>query len=158
MLNRGFVRDFGTIQQYNFKLARQNFNGVRFALDYDNNKLNGDANELTYDGTDCTPDMDEIRSLVKVSKQILADARELQIAASDLEATAKGLFPSELAPVKNVCGKDPRDWFFDFVNIGNCHDCPLHAGLTNLDKHICACGAKECIVKQLCEMVGRYEY
>jgi len=155
MLNREFVRDLGTIRQYNFKLARQNFNDVRSTLNCDNSQLNEDANELTYDdGTNCTPDMVQIASVVKLSKKILADARELQIAASDLEATAKGLFPSELAPVKNVCEKDPRDWFFDFVNIENCHDCPLHAGLINLDKHIFACGAKKCIVKQLCEMVG----
>lgn len=154
MLNREYVHAFGTIEQFNFKLAMQNFNSAKFALECDKDQLGGDPYDLNYGVSDCTPNIGKVRSIVECSKKILADARELRLAASDLEATAKGQFPSELAPVRHLFGEDPRDWFFDFVNIGNCHDCPLHAGLEDADKHIHPCGAKECIIKQLCEMIG----
>lgn len=154
MLNREYVHAFGTIEQFNFKLAMQNFNSAKFALEFDKDQLVGDPYDLNYGTSDCTPNMDKVRFMVECSKKILADARELQIAASDLEATAQKQFPSELAPVRTVCGEDPRDWFFNTVNIGNCHDCPLHDGLEDNDTRIRACGARECIVEQLCEMIG----
>jgi hypothetical protein len=153
-MNREFVRAFGSIYQYNFKMAMMNFIGTKFTLSCDTNKLNHDANELNYGVADCDPDMDEIRSLVKLSKKILADARGLQIAAHDIETTANGQFPYELDTVKLVHGEDPRDWFFDVVNIENCNKCPLHADMAKPNKHIHACGAKECIVRQFCAMVG----
>ena len=142
MLNREYLRDLETIHQYNFKLAIQNFNSAKFALECDKDQIGGD------------PDMDEVSSLVKFSNQILADARELRLAASDLEATANGQFPYELDSMKPVCGEDPRDWFFDVLNIENCHNCPLHADMAKPNKHIRECGAKECIVRQLCWMIG----
>ena len=151
-MNRNFIKEFGTIQQYNFRLARNNMReceaNIREAID--------DLEDAApiYDGVDCEPDLAEIYKIVKASKNIMKRARDLEQAANDLDATSRGWFPSDRGEVVKIVGQDPRDWFFDHTSIGDCHDCPLHSGLSDDRDHRHPCGAKRCIIAVLCSLIG----
>jgi hypothetical protein len=90
--------------------------------------------------------------LVRSERDIRQASRHLQIAVDDTVATYHGWFPTERDEIVYINKEDPRDWFFNFVNIGNCHDCPLHAHIRNNKNK--PCGAEECVVKQLCALIG----
>ena len=147
-MSRDYIRELGTIKDYNKRIAEHNLlaavnsvnNIVEELKDYVNSSINIDGNAYR---------------LAKTERKLRTASRQLQIAVDDVDATSKGQFPVEYDKIQKICGRDPRDWVFDFVNIGNCHDCPLHAHIRgNKNK---PCGAEECIVKQLCGMIGYHQ-
>lgn len=143
-MSRDFIREFGA-ENYNKRIAEHNLltavndvnNTVEELKDYVNSSINIDGG---------------VYRLAKIERKLRTSSRQLQIAVDDIDATAKNLFPTEYGKIQKICGEDPRDWFFNHVNIGNCHDCPLHAHIRgNTNK---PCGAEECVVKQLCGLIG----
>lgn len=147
-MSRDYIRELGSIKDYNKRIAEHNLlaavnsvnNTVEELKDYVNSSINIDGN---------------VYRLAKTELKLRTASRQLQIAVDDIDATSKGEFPIEYGKIEKICGEDPRDWFFNFVNIGNCHDCPLHAHIRgNANK---PCGAEECIVKQLCGLIGLNE-
>ena len=147
-MSRDYIRELGSIKDYNKRIAEHNLlaavnsvnNTVEELKDYVNSSINIDGN---------------VYRLAKTELKLRTASRQLQIAVSDIDATSKEEFPIEYGKIEKICGEDPRDWFFSFVNIGNCHDCPLHAHIRgNKNK---PCGAEECIVKQLCGMIGYHQ-
>ena len=144
-MSRDYIRELGSIEDYNKRIAECNLliainnadNAVKKLKDYVNSSINIGS---------------EVYRLARTELELREASRELQIAINDVDATSKGQFPIEYNKIEKVCGEDPRDWFFNFVNIGNCHDCPLHAHIRgNTNK---PCGAEECVVKQLCALIG----
>lgn len=148
-MNREFIRELGSIQQYNEKIAKRNLAvSVECMTDLLSDlKEAADAISSATDGHNAN-----VYRLSKVERRVMREARYLEIAVDDIDATSKGEFPIEYGKIQKICGEDPRDWFFNFVNIGNCHDCPLHSHIRGNENK--PCGAEECIVKQLCALIG----
>ena len=146
-MSRDYIRELGTIKDYNKRIAECNLltainsvnNAVEELKDYVNSSTNINSKVYVY-------------SLAKTERKLRTASRQLQIAVSDIDATSKEEFPIEYGKIEKICGEDPRDWFFNFVNIGNCHDCPLHAHIRGNENK--PCGAEVCIVKQLCALIG----
>ena len=152
-MNREFVRELGSIQQYNEKIAKRNLAVSVECLSDTLSELKEVADAIS----SATDDHDaaNVYRLSKVERHVMRGARYLEIAVDDVYATSKGQFPPERDKVKKINGVDPRDWVFDPVNIGNCHDCPLHAHIRGNENK--PCGAEVCIVKQLCVCIGLKE-
>ena len=149
-MDRNCVRELGTIKEYNCRMANRNLIEVVERLSNTIEELKSCVDSIN-DPTLVSIDGETYR-LTKIEKDLRQGSRELQLAVDDIDATSTGHFPIEYGEIKTIHREDPRDWFFDFVNIGNCHDCPLHAHIRgNKNK---PCGAEECIVKQLCCMIG----
>ena len=148
-MSRDYIRELGTIKDYNKRIAECNLltainsvnNAVEELKDYASSSINIDGN---------------VYRLAKTELKLRTASRQLQVAVDDIDATSKGEFPIEYGKIEKICGEDPRDWFFNFVNIGNCHDCPLHAHIRGNENK--PCGAEECIVKQLCALIGLNEH
>lgn len=145
-MSRDYIRELdATAKDYNKRIAEHNLLAAV-------NNVNSTVEELkNYISSSTNIDGDVYR-LEKIERELRETSRQLQVAVDDVDATSKGQFPVEYDKIQKICGEDPRDWFFNFVNIGNCHDCQLHAHIRgNKNK---PCGAEECIVKQLCGMIG----
>ena len=152
-MNREFIRELGSIQQYNEKIAKRNLAVSVECLSDTLSELKEITDTINNSATD-NHDTNVYR-LSKVERHVMRGARDLQTAVDDISATSKGQFPAERGKIKKIYGVDPRDWIFDPVNIGNCHDCPLHAHIRGNDNK--PCGAEVCIVKQLCVCIGLKE-
>lgn len=147
-MGRDYIRELGTIKDYNKRIAECNLltainsvnNAVEELKDYASSSINIDGN---------------VYRLAKTELKLRTASRQLQVAVDDIDATSKGEFPIEYGKIEKICGEDPRDWFFNFVNIGNCHDCPLHAHIRGNENK--PCGAEECVVKQLCALIGYHQ-
>ena len=151
-MNREFVRELGSIQQYNEKIAKRNLAVSVECLSDITSELKEVADAIN---SSTVVSGDDVYRLSKIERHVMRGARDLQTAVDDISATSKGQFPAERGKIKKIYGVDPRDWVFDPVNIGNCHDCPMHAHIRgNKNK---PCGAEVCIVKQLCVCIGLKE-
>ena len=151
-MNREFVRELGSIQQYNEKIAKRNLAVSVECLSDITSELKEVADAIN---SSTVVSGDDVYRLSKIERHVMRGARDLQTAVDDVDATSKNQFPAERGKIKKIYGVDPRDWVFDPVNIGNCHDCPLHAHIRgNKNK---PCGAEVCIVKQLCVCIGLKE-
>lgn len=151
-MNREFVRELGSIQQYNEKIAKRNLTVSVECLSDITSELKEVADAIN---SSTVVSGDDVYRLSKIERHVMRGARDLQTAVDDVDATSKNQFPAERSKIKKIYGVDPRDWVFDPVNIGNCHDCPLHAHIRgNKNK---PCGAEVCIVKQLCVCIGLKE-
>lgn len=93
------------------------------------------------------------RELQKLNREVQSLARRLNFVSADVEAVNNGWVPSERYEPSTIHGQLPSRWFFDSVNIGNCHDCPLQSVEHQSDRQ-CRCGAEQCVVRQLCELEG----
>jgi hypothetical protein len=148
-MNREYIRDLGTIQQYNEKIAKRNLSVSVECMTELLSDLKDTADTIN---SSAAVDDDDVYRLAKIERQVRRESRYLKIAVDDVDATSGGEFPVAYDKVQKINGEDPRDWFFDFVNIGNCHDCPLHTHIRgNKNK---PCGAEECVIKQLCALIG----
>ncbi len=147
-MSRDYIRELGaTEKEYNKRIAEHN---LLVAV----NNVNNTVEELGNHVKSATSIDSEVYlyRLAKTELKLRTASRQLQVAVDDVDATSKGQFPIEYGKIQKICGEDPRDWVFDFVNIGNCHDCPLHAHIRgNKNK---PCGAEVCIVEQLCALIG----
>ena len=150
-MNREFIRELGSIQQYNEKIAKRN---LAVSVECLSDTLS-ELKEVTDAINNSATDDANVYRLSKVERHVMRGARDLQTAVDDISATCKGQFPAERAKIQKIYGVDPRDWVFDPVNIGNCHDCPLYAHIRGNENK--PCGAEVCIVKQLCVCIGLKE-
>lgn len=145
-MSRDYIRELDTTtKDYNKRIAEHNLLAAA-------NNVNSTVEELKNYISSSTNIDGNVYRLKKIEQELREASRQLQVAADDVDATSKGQFPVEYDKIQKICGRDPRDWVFDFINIGNCHDCPLHAHIRgNTNK---PCGAEVCIVKQLCGLIG----
>ena len=148
-MDREFVRELGSIQQYNEKIAKRNLAVSVECLSDTLSELKEVADAIN---SSTAIDDNDVYRLSKIERHVMRGARDLQTAVDDIDATSKNQFPVKYGKIQKIYGRDPRDWFFDPVNIGNCHDCQLHAHIRGNENK--PCGAEECIVKQLCALIG----
>jgi len=95
-----------------------------------------------------------IYNLKKANDLLQQAARAVQIALDENRAVQNDLVPSQRFEPTTIHGNLPSQWFFNPVNCGNCHDCPLESCGSYSRDYVNRCGAQTCIVRQLCELEG----